>query len=380
MLCVCGCGVNYAGGGCCEYSCSFAMASRPFSLVLGNGHAGAEKQALALATSIGLPVAMARRLPSPTLSRLPTRVLNAFTARGWDTVIGLPKCTPPYAAVAISCGRASIPASIALRRSSSGRTLTVHIQRPPCDSMQFDLVVCPTHDYGSHTIPKPSNVLLTKGALHGVDRSALKQARVAWASTFQQLPKPRVALLVGGDVSRRWWQRQLAPTVTPEVMRFLLHSIRTALGSSGSLLVTTSRRTPEKVSEALRSELRRLFKTDSGGLKGRMWSPDDEPNPYLGMMAWADYIITTPDSVSMISEACGASTPLYVWDPLGCAGRFRSFHERMLTSGATRAWGGVLDDPALWKLPAPAVSDTQVVAEYIIKLLAEREKSQPHVK
>lgn len=352
---------------------------RPFSLVLGNGHAGAEKQALALASSIGLPVAMTRRLPSPTLSRLPTRILNAFAARGWESVIGLPQCKPPYAAVAISCGRRSIPASIAIRRSSGGRTLTVHIQRPPCDTMQFDLVVCPTHDYGSHTVTTPSNVLLTNGALHGVDENALNQARVLWAPAFQQLPKPRVALLVGGDVSRLWWQRQLAPAVTPEVMRCLLQSIRTALGCNGSLLVTTSRRTPESVSETLRSELRKQFNIDRGGLEGHMWSPDDEPNPYLGMMAWADYIITTPDSVSMISEACGASAPVYVWDPLGCAGRFRSFHEHMLAVGATREWDGVLDDPALWKVPAFALSDTQIASERIIKLLAEREQSQLHV-
>jgi mitochondrial fission protein ELM1 len=38
------------------------------------------------------------------------------------------------------------------------------------------------------------------------------------------------------------------------------------------------------------------------------------PNPYFGILACADLLVVTSDSVSMISEALGTDTPVEVFD------------------------------------------------------------------
>ena len=44
------------------------------------------------------------------------------------------------------------------------------------------------------------------------------------AAELQSLPAPRLAVLVGGTVSRRWWQRPLAPDLNADALVSLLHS------------------------------------------------------------------------------------------------------------------------------------------------------------
>ena len=39
---------------------------------------------------------------------------------------------------------------------------------------------------------------------------------------------------------------------------------------------------------------------------------DAGPNPYLGFLAWADAVVVTGDSVSMLSEACATAAPVFV--------------------------------------------------------------------
>ena len=349
------------------------------ALVLSNGHAGAEKQALALASRLQMPVAMTRCLPPPALARLPTPMLNALTRRSRSAQSLLQPFTHsklPDVSVAISCGRNSIPASVALRARHAAKKaaiLTVHIQRPSCAESEFDLVVAPLHDY-SAADTVPSNVLLTDGALHDVSSASLCGARTEWAELIEPLPAPRFVLLLGGAVTRRWWQRPLAPDLTPSAARELVRTAAAAVGArGGSLLLTTSRRTSDGVSDAVRAEV--ACAIESGLLPAaRIWTPH-EVNPYAGLLAWADYLLVTADSVSMTSEACGTAKPVYVWGADRCQRRFRAFHEHMLKIGHTRQWTGDLEDPGRWQNSASrsaAVSDNELAAERVRQMLESR--------
>ena len=118
---------------------------RPRCLVLSNGMAGAEKQALALAQAVGLPFSTHPAGLDGSLRRLaPTPLVVHAAARSsaaCSAATGTPWPASPHPALAISCGRASIAASVALKAASSGRTLTVHVQRPACAESWFDLVI-----------------------------------------------------------------------------------------------------------------------------------------------------------------------------------------------------------------------------------------------
>lgn len=344
------------------------------TLVLGNGMPGAEKQALALAEKIGLPYTLCHKLPG--MAQLPTAMqLAACRSEFGRNLLGLSNVQPPHPTVAISCGRGSIPASVALKAASQDETLTVHVQRPACSESRFDLVVAPRHDYCNGP-PPPPNVLLTDGALHNVTKTSLRSARLAWAAEMEPLPAPRLAVLIGGTVSRRWWQRPLAPESSAESLTTLLHSAASAVGHlGGSLLLATSRRTPIEARLSLETTLTGL------PVPARAWGPEATPNPYEGLLSWADHLLVTADSVSMVSEACGTGKPVYVAGPRECSRRFLAFHEGLLAANRTREWCGVLE-PTSSILQKPgmedeeiseASTDTALAAARVRRMLGERD-------
>ena len=334
-------------------------------VVLSNGIVGAEKQALALASALGLPyrVEPAIRFDKSPLWSLPTPALLAGVHAGAMNA-WLPTWRPPHPEVAISCGRGSIPASVQLRSASRGRTVTIHVQKPACDERLFDLVVAPRHDYSA--AEQPSNVILTDGSLHGVTNEALSSARDEWASEFRELPGPRLSVLIGGQVSRRWWQQPLAPTVSGRFSGELLESALQALRQegSGSLLVTASRRTPDEALARVRDELKRA-KEVFPEVVTRMWTPDGSSNPYMGLLAWSDYILVTADSINMVTEACGSGKPVYVASPHLCQRRFASFHQAMIERGRTRSWptdDGRLEPSSAWTLEPGCLGSNEAAA------------------
>jgi hypothetical protein len=84
--------------------------------------------------------------------------------------------------------------------------------------------------------------------------------------------------------------------------------------SGGTPYVTTSRRTPGAVVEALRAQL------PPGGQLFQ-WTPSSVDNPYLALLGLADGFIVTGDSVSMIAEVVRARKPLAIVElPLGRLG------------------------------------------------------------
>jgi mitochondrial fission protein ELM1 len=78
---------------------------------------------------------------------------------------------------------------------------------------------------------------------------------------------------------------------------------------------------------------------------GLTWAtPEDGPNPYPGLLAWADRIVCSPDSVNMISEACATRVPVHVFEPGRVRGRPRRFLDALLQRGRVRAMDGRLED------------------------------------
>jgi mitochondrial fission protein ELM1 len=101
---------------------------------------------------------------------------------------------------------------------------------------------------------------------------------------------------------------------------------------AGSVLATTSRRTGAPATEALSTALaerpHRLFRWGEGGA-----------NPYAGFLAWADAVVVTGDSVSMLSEALATSVPVFVADPGGLGPRHRRLRESLIRAGQARGLG-----------------------------------------
>lgn len=310
---------------------------------LTTGEAGMTSQAIGLAEAVGLPhehKTIGLRSPWRWLpGHLCPGVLHGLTPDS-DPV------EPPWPELLISCGRRSTAVSIAIRRLSGGHTLTVHIQDPQIPVHHFDLVVPPRHDG-----LEGENVISTRGALHRVTPEKLADAARAQAERFAHLPRPLVAVLVGG--SNRTCR--LTPQVSTSIGRQLAALARE---HGAGIALTPSRRTGAANVQALREALR--------GVPHFIWDGQGD-NPYFALLGLADHIVVTGDSVSMVSEAASTGKPVYVADLKGYSQRLVVFHHQLRREGVTRPFPGPLEH---WSYDP--VNDTPQVAERIRGMLARR--------
>ncbi|WP_202845401.1 mitochondrial fission ELM1 family protein [Luteimonas saliphila] len=274
---------------------------------LSDGRAGNARQADALAAALGGATRTVALEPRPPWHWLAPRLLPG-AARAFGVAFADALQAPP--ALAIGCGR---QAALATRLLGTRGAKTVQILDPRIDARHWDLLVLPEHDRR-----RGDNIIPLLGSLHPVDDAWLAEARRAFAA-FTDLPAPRTALLVGGPTAHARFDRARLEILCAELAAQAAHG-------GGSVLATVSRRTPPGMVEAMRRAL--------AGTQGLAWRDTrDGPNPYPGLLAWADRIVCSPDSVNMVSEACATRVPVHVFDANRTDGRPRRFLEALRARG-----------------------------------------------
>jgi mitochondrial fission protein ELM1 len=289
--------------------------------VISDGAAGNERQAQALA--------QAMRLSPSTIRvdlRAPWRWLAPRLLHGAKFALPRPvrqQVHAPWPALAIGCGRQAALLTRLLRHASGGKTFTVQILDPRIDPAQFDLVIAPRHDELAG-----ANVIQTLGALNAIDEDWLAQG-LARFPVLAQLPHPRTTLLVGGPrrglgLDDAWFDALLARVNA------------LAACDRGTLLVASSRRTPE----TWRTRLRENLRADCL----HFWNgATDGENPYQGYLAAADRLIVTPDSVNMLSESCATGKPVLTLLPEMARGRIPLLHAELRAQGWLHTLDAQLD-------------------------------------
>lgn len=278
-----------------------------------------QNQCIGLAEALGTRWQLLRVQPRAPWRFLPSALWwPRFLASGTEQVL-----RPPWPDVLISCGRRSVAAALGVRRAARGQSFVIHVQHPHVHPRHFDLVVVPAHD----RLDGP-NVVVTRGALHRVTQARLREAASALAPALAHLPRPLVAVLVGG--SNR--SQNVSREVIEELCARLVNLSRR---HGAALAVTPSRRTGGDNERLLRERLRAVPST--------VWDGSGE-NPYFGYLGLADAVVVTADSVSMVSEACATGKPVYVYELEGGGRRLRRFHRGLREAGLTRPFRGTLED------------------------------------
>jgi mitochondrial fission protein ELM1 len=90
-----------------------------------------------------------------------------------------------------------------------------------------------------------------------------------------------------------------------------------------------------------------------------VWDGEGE-NPYFGMLASADAIIVTADSVSMVSEAVATAAPVLLVELPGRSRRIGAFLDGLRQEGRVRRFGGRLES---WQ--TSPLDDTQEAADML---------------
>lgn len=280
-----------------------------------NGAAGNERQALALAGRMGLPVRSLVLQPRAPWSWLGPRITTG--ARLAVSGASRAALAPPWPTLAVGCGRDAALFTRMLRQLSGGHCRAVQILDPRIAPRHWDLVIAPRHDQLSG-----ANVLNPLGSLNPVDEEWLASGREA-AAHLADLPQPRIALLLGGP--RRGIALDQAYT------RALSEGMRARWRSDGgSVMALASRRTPAALLEGLRAALH--------DVPGLIWGgAEDGPNPYPGVLGWADRVVVTPDSVNMLSEACALGRPVHTLVLTPLPDKLARFHAALRKQGLLHA-------------------------------------------
>ncbi|HYE47694.1 MAG TPA: mitochondrial fission ELM1 family protein [Caulobacter sp.] len=298
-----------------------AKKTRPPPIVIwavSDGRAGIEAQAVGLADAVArqrdAQVVVKRIGWTGQTGRLPWW-LNLFPRR-W---LAGDDVSPPWPDLMIAAGRATLPLSIRMRRWTNGKTFVVQIQDPRTPLNFFDLVAPPNHDR-----VKGDNVVSITGSPHRVTPQRLAGDYARFADRIDPLPHPRVTVLVGGKSKAFDLSQERAAAIANSLVLPLEQD-------GGSLLMTFSRRTPQKARDLLAARLNHL--------PGIIWDGEGD-NPYFAFLEAADYILVTEDSANMATEAASTGKPVFIVKMDGSSLKFRLFHEELEARGAARPWGG----------------------------------------
>jgi mitochondrial fission protein ELM1 len=283
---------------------------RQVTWVLTTGEAGMRSQAVGLAEAVGLPIEEKRIVLRQPWSTLPGGLipLPRFALHP-----SADRLDPPWPRLVVACGRRSIGPALMVKRLSRGRTIAAYVQNPKRGLRGFDLVAAMPHDRLTG-----ENVVTVQTALHGVTPERLAAARGEWRQRLAPDGRAFIGVLVGGDNG--------GYRLSTEVTARLLRVLRSAHAAHGlRAVITSSRRTSaatrEQIAAAADSEDWCAFWDETGD------------NPYLGILALAERLIVTGDSISMVSEALATGRPVHVLPLEGQSRRHDAFLDGMAENG-----------------------------------------------
>ncbi len=279
----------------------------------------------------------------------------------------------------ISCGSGLAAVNFILSKENLAKSVV--LMRPSVFSMQrFDLVIIPRHDQParqclpagrqglasfsqSHRPVFKKNTVLIEGALNLIDEDLLKE-EAALLKSLAKIDKDLVlGMLIGGDNKDFRLSRDSLREVISQVKAFLEKN-------DALILVTTSRRTPKEAEELVRAEF-------SDYPRCRFLVIANEKNlPFAvgGILGASRLVITSPESISMISEAVASRRYVLTFAAAGVGAK----HKRFLASLIERKniyiseaanLGRVLEE--LWekKPEIQPLSDNLTVSEALKRIL-----------
>lgn len=256
----------------------------PVWVLLGQ-RTGDNNQLLRLAGELGLPF-RALQLRYNLLHFLPPQLLGTSLASLVPE--SRREICPPWPRLVLGIGHRSVPAALAIRRLSGGKSKLVRLGNPRLDPSNFDIIIT-TPQY---RMPSRPNVLQLPLGISTAPVTEPTRDETEWLA---RLPRPHRLLLVGGNTFM--W------TLRPEKVAGAATRLKEKQG--GGVIAVRSGRSNDQVLEAVADAL----KGDGHALvSGRF------PR-YPVLIQDADEIFVTADSVAMVSDAISSGKPVGIIEP-----------------------------------------------------------------
>jgi mitochondrial fission protein ELM1 len=292
--------------------------------VLSDGKIGDEVQCFGIAEALGLRPE--RRLVRPRRTFAMLMPYGPIDPREAPHRENSP-IAPPFPDIVFAAGRRTVAYLRRLKKASGGKTFTVFVKDPYLRSGTADVIWVPEHDR-----LRGDNVVVTLTPAHRVSADLLAAARAQPDPRIAHLRRPCVALVLGGPSTHHSFS---------DADEKALLDIATRLIAQGqSLMVTPSRRTPSQLLRAIEAKLLELQASPGSAF---VWDGSGG-NPYFHILAHADAIIVTGDSVNMVAEAAATGAPVHVYEPSGGHRKITRYIDRLVQEGAVRRWAGQIEN------------------------------------
>ncbi|MBC6403165.1 MAG: mitochondrial fission ELM1 family protein [Hyphomonadaceae bacterium] len=308
--------------------------------VITDGRPGTKNQALGLAEALGRLRSFAIQAHNleagPVFRAMPPKVQLGL--RGRPEHYGL---NPPLPDVAIGCGRQAIAPLLALKSRPGVRI--IYIQDPRMDISAFDHIIAPEHD----GLNGP-NVIPIIGSPNRITGERIAAATLKFNDRLESLPAPRLAMLIGGtSKTRKLTQANHASHVS---------AARSALENHWSVMISTSRRTPDRVVNSYR---------DLAGNHDNVRLYDGRgDNPYFAFLGGADVILVTEESTNMLTDACTTGKVTFRLPMHGKPGKLQKLYDRLETRCRVRPY-----DVRVNPEPYKALKETDRAAGLLLDML-----------
>ena len=313
--------------------------------VLSSGKIGHEVNCLGVAAALGLEPQIKHPKPRRFFDRLAP--YGPIDPREASHVPGS-QFAPPFPDILLACGRITLPYLRHLKRASGGKIFTAFMQDPRWGRGDCDMIWVPEHD-----ALRGANVLSTLTSPHHLRPAAMVAARSIPDVRLAALPGPRLAIVLGGPSGAHRFE--------PADTNALVMAAVSAAQAGYSVMVTPSRRTPPEllssIAEGLRIvQARNVFVWDGTG-----------NNPYVQMLAHAQAILVTGDSVNMLGEAASTGAPVHVYEPTGGSPKMTRFIDRLVETGVARRWRGQVESWSYQPLDATDMIARELAGRFLAR-------------
>ncbi len=228
--------------------------------------------------------------------------------------------------IIVSAGSAISAVNHLLAKENQAKS--VLLMRPTNASLnKFDLAIVPEHDqpqgsglasFGqSHWPTRKNNVVVTSGALNLIDQEYLNQKSDSLKKSGLikgSLTNPCIGVLIGGNNKKFIISPQIIIELSKEIKK-------SAEKLNADILITTSRRTSSEVEDALKKEFSNYPRCKLLVIANE----NSHPDVLGGILGLSDLIISSPESISMISEAVTAEKYVLVFQAKGLSRKHQRF-------------------------------------------------------
>ncbi|KAG0370203.1 mitochondrial fission ELM1-domain-containing protein [Gamsiella multidivaricata] len=349
--------------------------------IISDGLVSADKEAIALAKGLSLPWTVKRVQWRQGLQWLPIpfkklimdyhHVMNRRQTDKLPWFLTGDPLAAPYPSFVLGSGTNAVPGLLQVSRMSGKASYSAHIHFPALPFIHFDQVFLQRHEVvvqlaALGLMKDQKNYFRINSTLNTITPKSLVLARTK-ALDQGLIPKSYfsdrnsssiVAVLIGGpneDCSHNTDRmvNRLARLIDVQGCRVLISfSQRTAANTKQAIAQLRERVQDDEKIFVYDPMAPHGTGTTSGGNEGNRgavsWTGVPGPigaagflervNPYEAMLALADKIVVTADSVAMTNEALATGKPVYVLGGELARGKLKVFHRYLADSHATRAF------------------------------------------